>query len=129
MTAPQVTELRVREVTITLRRAGRGATVLFLHGAGGVPHWLPFFDALAERYKVLVPEHPGFGDLCGVLKIHRDGLVAVLMHRKPDSEAASYADMVGHLRGLDEIVPLARGIVENGKNAAAELRGAEEESP
>ena len=28
---------------------------------GGVPQWLPFFDALAERYEVLVPEHPGFG--------------------------------------------------------------------
>jgi pimeloyl-ACP methyl ester carboxylesterase len=35
--------------------------VLFLHGAGGVPQWLPFFDALAERYELLVPEHPGFG--------------------------------------------------------------------
>jgi pimeloyl-ACP methyl ester carboxylesterase len=22
---------------------------------------LPFFDLLAERYKILVPEHPGFG--------------------------------------------------------------------
>jgi pimeloyl-ACP methyl ester carboxylesterase len=61
MAAPQHTEFRVREVTITLRRAGRGATVLFLHGAGGVPQWLPFFDALAERYELLVPEHPGFG--------------------------------------------------------------------
>jgi pimeloyl-ACP methyl ester carboxylesterase len=35
--------------------------VLFLHGAGGVPQWLPFFDALAERYELLVHEHPGFG--------------------------------------------------------------------
>jgi pimeloyl-ACP methyl ester carboxylesterase len=33
--------------------------VLFLHGAGGVR--LPFFDALAEHYELLVPEHPGFG--------------------------------------------------------------------
>jgi pimeloyl-ACP methyl ester carboxylesterase len=26
-----------------------------------VPQWLPFFDALAEHYELLVPEHPGFG--------------------------------------------------------------------
>src|SRR5580700_7092282 len=56
-----VSELNVRDVTIKLHRAGRGPTVLFLHGAGGVPQWLPFFDALAERHEVLVPEHPGFG--------------------------------------------------------------------
>jgi pimeloyl-ACP methyl ester carboxylesterase len=57
----QTTELKVRDVAIKLHRAGRGPAVLFLHGAGGVPQWLPFFDALAERYEVLVPEHPGFG--------------------------------------------------------------------
>ncbi|HVC51645.1 MAG TPA: alpha/beta fold hydrolase [Stellaceae bacterium] len=54
-------ELKVRGVTVALQRAGRGRTVLFLHGAGGVPQWLPFFDTLAEHFEVLVPEHPGFG--------------------------------------------------------------------
>ena len=57
----QLTEIKIRDVAVRLHRAGRGPTVLFLHGAGGVPQWLPFFDALAERYEVLVPEHPGFG--------------------------------------------------------------------
>ena len=57
----QLTNLKVRDVAIKLHRAGRGPTVLFLHGAGGVPQWLPFFEALAERYELLVPEHPGFG--------------------------------------------------------------------
>src|SRR5947199_10531529 len=57
----QTTELRVRDVRIKLHRAGNGPTVFFLHGAGGVPQWLPFFDALAEHYDLLVPEHPGFG--------------------------------------------------------------------
>jgi pimeloyl-ACP methyl ester carboxylesterase len=57
----QLTELKVRGVTIRLHRAGNGPTVLFLHGAGGVPQWLPFFDTLAQRYELLVPEHPGFG--------------------------------------------------------------------
>jgi pimeloyl-ACP methyl ester carboxylesterase len=57
----QVGELKVRNVPIRLHRAGRGPMVLFLHGAGGLPQWLPFFDALAEHYELLVPEHPGFG--------------------------------------------------------------------
>ena len=58
---PQLTDLKVRDVTVKLHRAGRGQTVLFLHGAGGVPQWLPFFDSMAERFEILVPEHPGFG--------------------------------------------------------------------
>src|SRR5213082_2241473 len=55
----QVGELKVRSVPVRLHRSV--PTVLFLHGAGGVPQWLPLFDALAERYEMLVPEHPGFG--------------------------------------------------------------------
>ena len=54
----QSSEVKIRGVRLRLHRAGEGPTVLFLHGAGGVPQWLPFFDALAERYEVLVPEHP-----------------------------------------------------------------------
>jgi hypothetical protein len=33
----QLSDLKVRGVTIKLHRAGKGPTVLFLHGAGGVP--------------------------------------------------------------------------------------------
>lgn len=47
---------------IHVRRAGEGEPLLFLHGAGGVPVWLPFFDRLATRFEVIVPDHPGFGD-------------------------------------------------------------------
>jgi pimeloyl-ACP methyl ester carboxylesterase len=57
----ELSTLAIRGVGLRLRRAGHGPTVLFLHGAGGAPQWLPFFDALAERYEVWVPEHPGFG--------------------------------------------------------------------
>jgi pimeloyl-ACP methyl ester carboxylesterase len=55
------TSVRVRDATIKLHRAGAGQTVLFLHGAGGLAQWPPFFDALADGYELLVPEHPGFG--------------------------------------------------------------------
>ena len=35
--------------------------LLFLHGAGGAGIWLPSMAALAKKFDVLAPEHPGFG--------------------------------------------------------------------
>jgi pimeloyl-ACP methyl ester carboxylesterase len=46
---------------INVLRGGRGAPLLFLHGARGAGVWLPFFKALSEHFEVIVPEHPGFG--------------------------------------------------------------------
>jgi pimeloyl-ACP methyl ester carboxylesterase len=40
--------------------AGKGETLLFLHGAGG-SNWSPLLQLLAENHRVLAPEHPGFG--------------------------------------------------------------------
>ncbi len=53
----QVTNCRV-----SLRRGGSGPPLLYLHGAGGAGRWMPFMEALAQKYDVLVPEHPGFGE-------------------------------------------------------------------
>ena len=55
------TTLKMRGGDLLLRRAGKGPTLLFLHGAGGVPGWLPFFDQLSDRFDLLVPDHPSFG--------------------------------------------------------------------
>lgn len=46
---------------VNLRRGGAGEPLLFLHGASGAPVILPFMEKLAERFDVLVPEHPGYG--------------------------------------------------------------------
>jgi pimeloyl-ACP methyl ester carboxylesterase len=59
--APQQHQHRVRNIGVRLFRGGNGRPLLFLHGAGGVPPWSAFFEKLAGRYDVLVPEHPGFG--------------------------------------------------------------------
>jgi pimeloyl-ACP methyl ester carboxylesterase len=53
--------VKIGDVGVSLRRAGKGPPLLYLHGADGYSQWLPFFDQLAERYEVLVPEHPGYG--------------------------------------------------------------------
>jgi pimeloyl-ACP methyl ester carboxylesterase len=44
-----------------LRRGGNGEPLLFLHGASGAPAIMPFMEKLAQRFDVLVPEHPGWG--------------------------------------------------------------------
>jgi len=44
-----------------LRRGGKGRPLLYLHGASGAPVVQPFMEKLAERFDVLVPEHPGYG--------------------------------------------------------------------
>jgi len=41
-------------------RAGRGRPVMVLHHETGTLDRLPFYDALAARYDVLVPHHPGY---------------------------------------------------------------------
>ncbi len=58
---PRETSHTVRNVRVRLFTAGDGPPLVFLHGAGGIEHWLPFFDLLAARHTVMAPEHPGFG--------------------------------------------------------------------
>ena len=47
--------------TVHYRRKGAGPTLLYLHGAAGVTGWTPWMSRLAERFDVIVPDHPGFG--------------------------------------------------------------------
>jgi pimeloyl-ACP methyl ester carboxylesterase len=47
-------------IKLHVSRAGRGRPVLVLHHETGTLDRLPFYDALAARYDVLVPHHPGY---------------------------------------------------------------------
>ncbi|MEZ0303301.1 MAG: alpha/beta fold hydrolase, partial [Hyphomicrobiaceae bacterium] len=47
-------------IKLHLSRAGHGKPVLVLHHETGTLDRLPFYDALAVSYDVLVPNHPGF---------------------------------------------------------------------
>lgn len=61
MPPPIVTHV-TRGVKVRLQRAGRGEPMLFLHGAGGLPPWGAFAEALSQKFDFIMPEHPGFGD-------------------------------------------------------------------
>ncbi len=59
--AHSVNKVYVGGVGVRVWRGGAGKPAVFLHGANGVAQWNPFFEALARRFDLLVPEHPGFG--------------------------------------------------------------------
>src|SRR6266705_6905333 len=54
-------DLELGDVTLRYQRGGRGRPVLVLHHDIGTPDRLPFYDALADKFDVIVPNHPGFG--------------------------------------------------------------------
>jgi pimeloyl-ACP methyl ester carboxylesterase len=54
---------------IQLRRAGAGAPLVYLHSAQGEGDGLPLLDLLAERFDLIAPMSPGFGDSEGLDQI------------------------------------------------------------
>jgi pimeloyl-ACP methyl ester carboxylesterase len=59
--APPRTTAVVDGCTLSYRRAGGGTPLVFLHGEDGIWGWEPWMARLAERYDVIVPDHPAFG--------------------------------------------------------------------
>jgi pimeloyl-ACP methyl ester carboxylesterase len=59
--APAAQFLDVRGVRMHVREAGSGPPLLLLHGAGGAGPWRPYQDMLAREFRLIVPDHPGWG--------------------------------------------------------------------
>ena len=53
-------DVQVAGSTLRLRKGGAGDPLLVLHHDIGSPDRLPFYDALAKRFTVYVPSHPGY---------------------------------------------------------------------
>ncbi len=58
-----VTKVKVADVELELFDSGEtaGRPIFFLHGGGGFNERQPFVAPLAEKRRVVVPSHPGFG--------------------------------------------------------------------
>jgi pimeloyl-ACP methyl ester carboxylesterase len=56
--------LRDGKFEVEVYEQGSGSPLLFLHGIMG-PTPGPFLDALAQRHRVIMPAHPGFGETTG----------------------------------------------------------------
>ena len=90
---------RVRDINVRLWRDGGGGTLVYLHGPAGIPGWLPFFARLAEKYEVVVPEHPGFGKSDNPAWIRNVGDVAMYYLDFLDGLDAPRVHLVGHSLG------------------------------
>jgi pimeloyl-ACP methyl ester carboxylesterase len=53
--------IEVNGCKLSLARAGKGVSLMYLHGTDGLAEWPAILDTLAERFDVIVPDHPGFG--------------------------------------------------------------------
>jgi pimeloyl-ACP methyl ester carboxylesterase len=57
------TEHTIEVAGLALRylKGGAGTPVVVLHHSTGNPGWIPFYERLAERTSVYVPDMPGYG--------------------------------------------------------------------
>ena len=115
MPATQI-QYTVRDVTVRMMRAGSGPPLVYLHGANGLPAWLPAFDTLAEHFEVFVPEHPGFGLSDNPPWLRNIGDLAMYYLDFLESLGTDRVNLVGHSLGGWTAAELA---VRNGARVAS----------
>jgi len=97
----QITELSVSVGTITTRvlKVGQGDPLVYLHGAFGYDGFPAFLDALARRFTVYAPLHPGFDESDGIDQI--DDLLDLTLYHFDLLEALELENphVVGHFFG------------------------------
>jgi len=60
---PMTTEtIALDDCKLSVRRVGKGRPLLWLHGTDGLAEWPVIIDRLGERFEVIAPDHPGFGE-------------------------------------------------------------------
>src|SRR5262249_7057409 len=52
--------IEINGCKLSLARGGKGAPLMYLHGTDGLAEWPAMLDAMAERFDVIVPDHPDF---------------------------------------------------------------------
>jgi pimeloyl-ACP methyl ester carboxylesterase len=82
-----------------VRSEGEGDPLLFLHGVGGPGGWPPFLADLARSFRVIAPDHPGFGRSEGLE--HLDDVVDLALYYTEFIEAMGLEQpyLVGHSLG------------------------------
>lgn len=90
---------QVGTIRVRLLSGGEGATLLFLHGSGGLPQWNRFFERLSQKFRVIVPEHPGFGTDTHADRIRDIADLAMYYLDFLDELGAGPVHLIGHALG------------------------------
>ncbi len=96
MSDPQTRTVDIRGLSVRVLEDGGGPPLLFLHNAMGAGLWTPVHAALARHFRVLLPDHPGFGRC--TLPEWLDGMEDVVFHYLDFLDAEGLAapiDVVG----------------------------------
>jgi pimeloyl-ACP methyl ester carboxylesterase len=96
LAAPPLTSLDVAGTATSLRRAGAGAPLLFLHGAFFPTAWLPLHDALAAHADVTAPLHPGYAEGGPPAWLRGMDDLAIHYHDLLDALGLEAVDVVGY---------------------------------
>ena len=91
--------LRKGKFDIQLVEGGSGPDLLYLHGEQGFSGWAPFLDALAERFHVYAPAHPGVGDSVGLEELDDCWDLALFYEELMTTLRIEGAGVVGHSYG------------------------------
>ena len=82
--------------TVFSREAGDGPPILFLHGFPQTGHcWRGMVDRLGDRFRLLMPDVPGFGRSAAPA-VHETGAAAEMLWDYLDAVDAPDAVVVGH---------------------------------
>jgi pimeloyl-ACP methyl ester carboxylesterase len=94
-------ELQTSAGAISLAEAGTGPALLAVHGLGGSKaSFLPTIAALADTYRVITVDLPGFGDSAKPLRAAYDApYFAGVMAEVLDAAGAEHAHVVGNSMG------------------------------
>jgi len=96
-----MTDIRVfdREFRVQVATIGEGRPLLYLHGYDGFPGEAPYIMRLAKSHRVIVPEHPGFGESSGIEQI--DGILDIALYYRTLIERLGFdrVSVVGHSLG------------------------------
>lgn len=84
--------------------------------------WTPEAAVAAKDAVLDIAGGPGLDAIYEAIEQRKLDLTSQLLTRSPTDQGADYADLIGKLKGLEELPLIVSGIIENGRRAEQILR-------